>query len=85
MSVFVSTCSSTAHRPFGCGTYIGSPSIPRPAPIDAPDHRTTTGTPSSCITDRQAEAVAEMLAERARRAIWANCERRPLAMDRELT
>jgi hypothetical protein len=76
MSVFVSTCSSTAHRPFG--------------------HMAAIGIRSAITTDRQAEAVAEMLAERvrraaidehisARRATWANCDRRPLAMDCELT
>ena len=64
MSAYVSTCSSTAHRPFG--------------------HMASIGSPRAHTTDRQAEAVAEMLAERARRATWANCERRPLAMDREL-
>ena len=42
------------------------------------------GSPRAHTTDRQAEAVAEMLAERARRGLYANCERRPLAMDREL-
>lgn len=85
MSVFVSTCSSTAHRPFGNGAYIGLPAVLRPAPVAAPGHRMTTGAPSPCVTDRQAEAAAEMLAERARRATWANCERRPISIDKELT
>ena len=65
MSVFTSTSSDTAHRPFG--------------------HMRSIGFRSSRTTDRQDEAVAEMLAERARRAAWANCERRPLSMDKELT
>ncbi len=64
MSAYVSTCSSTAHRPFG--------------------HMGSIGSPRAHTTDHQAEAVAEMLAERARRGLYANCERRPLAMDREL-
>lgn len=64
MSLFISTCSSTAHRPFG--------------------HMGSIGSPRAHTTDRQAEAVAEMLAERARRATWLNCEQRPLSMDREM-
>lgn len=76
MSVYVSTCSDTAHRPFG--------------------HMGSIGARSTRVTDRQDEAVAELLAERARRdaeadyqrarrASHANCERRPLSMDKELT
>lgn len=64
MSVFTSTSSDTAHRPFG--------------------HMGSIGARSVRVTDRQAEAVAELLAERARRASHANCERRPLSMDKEL-
>lgn len=85
MSVFHVTCSRTAHRPYGHMGSIGfgsprrSPSLARSA-----GHRQFTGAPSQPTFDRQAEAVAELQAERARRAIWADCERRPLSIDREI-
>lgn len=85
MSVFHVTCSRTAERPFGHMGSIGaratwsSPRHARPA-----GHRAFTGAPSQPTFDRQAEAVAELQVERARRAIWADCERRPLSIDREI-
>ena len=48
-------------------------------------HRGSIGFAPMHTTDRQAEAVAELLAERARRAAHLNCERRPFSIDRELT
>ena len=34
------------------------------------------------VNDRQHDAIAERDRERARRALWALCERRPLEFDR---
>ncbi len=47
-------------------------------------HMASIGSGSIRTIDRQAEAVAEIKAERARRAAWAGCERRPLSIDKEL-
>jgi len=35
-------------------------------------------------TNDQSRLVPQVLAERARRALWSDCERRPLSMDREI-
>ena len=47
----------------------------------APGHRSYSGSGRYHSMNRMEEAVAELRRERARRAIWANCERRPLGMD----
>lgn len=66
--------------------YIGAPlrvsTVKQARPFG---HREFIGAPSTPTFDRQAEAIAEIKAERARRAIWADCERRPLSIDKELT
>lgn len=86
MRLFYVASSRTAEPPRGHYGAIGT-RAPRlnQSNRKAPGHRSFSGTPRTCMTDRQAEAIAEIKAERARRAIWADCERRPLSMDREIT
>lgn len=47
-------------------------------------HMASIGTPAIRTFDRQDEVVAMVRAERARRAAWAGCERRPLSIDKDL-
>lgn len=44
-------------------------------------HRQFIGTAAPRVVDNQAEAIRLRDAERARRALWAECERRPIAFD----
>lgn len=81
---FIIECSGTAEPAFGNGRYIGPASIRAHTPKGrAPGHRSFIGTPSAPRpVDNQAEAIRLRDEERARRALWLDCERRPIAMDR---
>lgn len=85
MRVFYVSSSRTAEPPRGHFGAIGA-RAPRlnQSHARAPGHRAFSGTPRAHMADRQAEAVAEIKAERARRAVWADCERRPLSIDKDL-
>ena len=64
--------------------YAGTHSrVCAPSLRPAPGHRQFSGTPRDPTPiDSQAEAIRLRDEERLRRDLWANCERRPIAMDR---
>ena len=74
--------SRTAEPRFGHMAFIGA-GIARShvAAQPAPGHRQFIGAASPRVVDNQAEAIRLRDAERARRALWAECERRPIAFD----
>lgn len=82
MSRIIATSSHTAQPVRGNGTYLGEglrTSSPQPQRLN---HQWVGPERPPVVTDNQATLVPQVLAERARRALWANCEQRPLTMDR---
>lgn len=74
--------SRTAERAFGHRAYTGIPAIKcSPAPRK-PRHQWVGPARQTPAIDNQAEAIRLRDEERLRRDLWANCERRPIAMDR---
>lgn len=82
MSRIIATSSHTAQPMRGHGTYLGEGlRIGSPQPR-LPNHQWVGPERPAVVIDNQATLVPQVLAERARRALWANCEQRPLTMDR---
>ena len=74
--------SRTAEAAFGHRSYLGAPSHQRSAPERKPSHQWVGPARQTPAIDNQAEAIRLRDEERLRRDLWANCERRPIAMDR---
>jgi hypothetical protein len=51
------------------------------AVIRLPGHRSYSGPASARVTDNQAEMLPLIRAERARRALYADCERAPVGWE----
>ena len=82
MSTVTMQFSRTAERAFGDRTYTGMSAIRCSAPPRAPRHQWVGPARVTPAIDNQAEAIRLRDEERLRRDLWANCERRPIAMDR---